>query len=418
MGRDVSKADLGEATRRPFLDGLRGSAACIVFFGHLVLAVFPGLVSFKPDEMHFAAETWLGVSLVSWIWKGSFAVCIFFVLSGYVLAGFSEATTLSLTAQTVRRYLRLAMPMLMTSTIAWAIMAAGLMSNVAAARIVTHSEWLAMWYQGFEPSFWSMVREALYDAFRNGRADYNSNLWTMRIELIGSVTIFLAYVCFRNVTVRIAATVLYLALNYDSYYALFAVGVLFHEFEAWVGATLVRLVPSSHVREILTGMVFLVGLYFGAYSHTPEGIVPAWHSFFPRSLPTTASHMIGAVLVVGALLYNKRLQSWLGGAFGQYLGRLSFVLYLVHIPIICSVAAACALALGHQPYAVNAAVTMLVTTAVVFGVSTLLCRTVDVTTTGLSRDAGKLVDRWFPACDRKPDASNRPVEQCSAPGGR
>ncbi|CAL78854.1 Conserved hypothetical protein; putative membrane protein; putative acyltransferase domain protein [Bradyrhizobium sp. ORS 278] len=338
---------------------------------------------------------WLGVSLLSWLWKGSFAVCIFFVLSGYVLGGFSEATSLSFPAQIVRRYLRLAVPMLMTSTIAWAIMAAGLMSNVEAAHLVTHSDWLAMWYQGFEPSFWSMVREALYDAFRNGRADYNSNLWTMRIELIGSVTIFLAYTCIRNPITRIVVTVICLGFSYDSYYALFAVGVLFYELEEPIRTALVRLLPLSGGREALALAVFVVGLYFGAYSHTPDGVAATWHPLFPRRLPTTAFHMIGAVLAVGALLYSQILQAGFGGPMGRYLGRLSFVLYLVHIPIICSVTAASALALSGLSYGINAVVTILITFVIVFGMSTLLHRTVDARTTELSRLAGLIFDRWF-----------------------
>ncbi|MGJ4962415.1 acyltransferase family protein [Bradyrhizobium sp. HKCCYLRH3061] len=392
--------------RRPYLDGLRGSAACIVFFGHLVLAVFPGMVSFTPAEIHFPAETWLGVSLLSWIWKGSFAVCIFFVLSGYVLAGFSQATTLSLPAQIVRRYLRLAVPMLMTSAIAWAIMAAGLMRNVEAAHLVTHSDWLAMWYQGFEPSFWGMAREALYDAFRNGRADYNSNLWTMRIELIGSVTIFLAYACIRNPAVRIMAAALYLAWSYDSYYALFAFGVLFYELEWQVGAVVARWLPSDRGREFLAAIVFMIGLYFGAYSHTPDAMVAPWHPFFPRSLPTTASHMVGAVIVVGALLYSRSLQSMFGSAFGRYLGKLSFVLYLIHIPIICSVTAGTALALRDLPYGVTAAIAIVVTVALVFTLSSLLYRTIDVHTTALSVRTGKLLDQWFPDCSKRSAAPN------------
>lgn len=405
MGGEVSKIGVGEMARRPYLDGMRGCAACIVFFGHLVLAVLPGMVSFNQADFHFSSETWLGVSLVSWIWKGSFAVCIFFVLSGYVLAGFSASTGLSLPAQTVRRYLRLALPMLMTSAIAWAIMAAGLMRNVEAARLVTHSDWLSMWYQGFEPSFWGMAREALYDAFRNGRADYNSNLWTMRIELIGSVTIFLAYSCIRNAIVRIVVTVLYLVWNYDSYYALFAVGVLLYDVDAPTRTVYVRLLPSAIARETVAMLLFVAGLYFGAYSHTPDGMVPTWHAFFPRALPTTAFHMIGAVLAVAALLYSGVLQLWLGGAVGRYLGRLSFVLYLVHIPIICSVTAGCALALSHLSYGTNVAMTIVVTALVAFAVSTLLYRTIDVFTTELSRQAGLAFDRRFPGSPRQPVVS-------------
>jgi peptidoglycan/LPS O-acetylase OafA/YrhL len=385
-----------EIDRLSYLDGLRGVAACLVFFGHLVLAVFPGMVSFAPQEIHNAAETVLGVSLLSWLWKGSFAVCIFFVLSGYVLAGFSESTALSVPAQSLRRYLRLALPMLMTSTLAWALMAFGLFKNIDAASLVTHSDWLSMWYRGFEPSFLAMAKEALFDAFRNGRADYNSNLWTMRIELIGSVAIFVAFAIFRNRTVRLAAVLAAIAWSYDSYYCLFAFGVLFRELETPTRHLFNRAIASANAREWLASAIFLVGLYLGAYSHTPADVVPTWHFFFPTTLPTTAYHMMGAILVVGALLYCRWLQQWLGGRFGRYLGRLSFVLYLVHFPIICSVTAWSMLLLRQLPYEANAAVAMLVTTACVFGLSTLIYRYVDVYTTSLSRYAGRKFDALLP----------------------
>jgi hypothetical protein len=45
--------------------------------------------------------------------------------------------------------------------------------------------------------------------------------------------------------------------------------------------------------------------------------------------------MIGATLLVGAVLHWPLLQSPFGGAFGRFLGRISFVLYLIHIPVIC-----------------------------------------------------------------------------------
>jgi len=390
-----------EIDRLSYLDGLRGVAACLVFFGHLVLAVFPGMVSFAPHELHDSAEVALGVSLLSWLWKGSFAVCIFFVLSGYVLAGFSARTELSVPAQVLRRYLRLALPMLMTSTLAWALMALGCYRNVEAASLVTHSDWLSMWYRGFQPSFPGMVKEALFDAFRNGRADYNSNLWTMRIELIGSIAIFVAFAIFRNRPVRLAAILIALACSYDSYYCLFAFGALFRELETPAGQLLNRVVASANIREWLTSGVFLAGLYLGAYSHTPADVVPTWHFFFPRTLPTTAYHMMGAILVVGAVLYCRWLQRWLGGRFGGYLGRLSFVLYLVHLPIICSVTAWSMLLLRSLTYEANAAIAMLVTTASVFGLSTLIYRHVDVHTTSLSRYAGRKFDACLPNEERK-----------------
>jgi peptidoglycan/LPS O-acetylase OafA/YrhL len=396
ISKKLIRVDPSDITRVSYLDGLRGVAACMVFFGHLILAVFPGMVTFERHQLHSSAEIALGVSPLSWLWKGSFAVCIFFVLSGYVLAGFCESTRLSVPAQILRRYLRLALPMLITSTFAWALMVFGLYRNVETASQVTHSDWLAMWYHGFEPNFVVMAKEAVFDAFRNGRADYNPNLWTMRIELVGSVAIFIGYALFRNIIIRLIAILLVLTWNYDSYYCLFAFGVLFRNLQDPFGRLLNDVISSANGKEWLMSAVLILGLYLGAYSHTPADIVGTWHFFFPKSLPTTAYHMMGAVLVVGALLYCTWLQRWLAGRLGRFLGRLSFVLYLVHLPIICSVTAWSMLLLQHLPYGANALIAMLLTTAAVFGLSTWVYWYVDVYTTSLSRYAGKKLDNWLP----------------------
>jgi peptidoglycan/LPS O-acetylase OafA/YrhL len=92
------------AERKPYLDGLRGVAACVVFVGHLSLSLTGS----------------------SFLFNGTAAVCIFFVLSGYVLSELAQSSPLSFPAQAVRRYIRLVVPMLVTSTFAWALLAAGL----------------------------------------------------------------------------------------------------------------------------------------------------------------------------------------------------------------------------------------------------------------------------------------------------
>jgi peptidoglycan/LPS O-acetylase OafA/YrhL len=403
------KIDASEISRKPYLDGLRGVAACIVFFAHLMIAVFPAVVTFSPTESHYWGERAIGLSPLGWLWNGSFAVCIFFVLSGYVLAGFCQMTKIGVPAQVLRRYLRLALPMLMTSALAYVIMSLGLYKNLDAAVQVTKSGWLSMWYRAFEPSLFGMAKEALYDAFQNGRANYNSNLWTMRIELIASVTIFLAYGTLRNVIVRVAACATFISLTYDWYYCLFAVGVVFYELESSIGQMLDRLNADRDSRENVLLGLFFFGVYLGSYPHIQPDMSATWHFFLPKRVPAVGYHMIGAIITVGALLFSSTAQRWLGSRFGRYLGRLSFVLYLVHLPIICSVTAWTMYSLGALPYSVNSLIGVTVTIAVVFGVSTLLYLYVDVYTTSFSRYAGKTFDAWFPArfsriCETPPPA--------------
>src|SRR2546430_4455826 len=80
-----------EDSRKPYLDGLRGCAACVVLFGHLAIALNSPLVR---------------------IFNGNAAVCVFFVLSGYVLTDLSQRSALTFPAQALRRYIRLVGPIL------------------------------------------------------------------------------------------------------------------------------------------------------------------------------------------------------------------------------------------------------------------------------------------------------------------
>ena len=396
----IQKSEVG---RRPYLDGLRGVAACMVLFAHLMIALLPSVVTFSRGEGHvYWFEKALGLSAFGWIWNGEFAVCIFFVLSGYVLSEFCKTTRISFPAQVARRYVRLAAPMLITSFFAYLLMKLGLYKNLDAATGATQSGWLSMWYRGFEPSLFGMAYEALVDAFVQGRANYNSNLWTMKIELIGSIFVFVVHALFKNVYIRAGVLLVYAWINHNYFYSLFAMGALLYDFEDMAKAYFARAVPDEELRQKIALAGFLFGVYLGSYPHIQPNMVATWHYFLPAGIHTMGWHMIGSVILMGSLLLSNVAQRWLGGPFGQYLGRISFVLYLVHLPIICSFTAWSAYLLRGLPYALNLAITAPLTVAVVFGVSTLLYRYVDVYTTSLSRDIGKLVDAWLPVSLTKP----------------
>jgi len=64
--------------RKAYLDGLRGCAACVVFFAHILIALN---------------------SQLNALFNGNAAVCVFFVLSGYVLTDLARRSGLSFPAQ-------------------------------------------------------------------------------------------------------------------------------------------------------------------------------------------------------------------------------------------------------------------------------------------------------------------------------
>src|ERR1700760_1301077 len=165
-------------SRSAHLDGLRGVASVMVFFNHLMLSVMPSISNLQPDASGVAAFIMIGRSPLSVAWGGDFGVCIFFVLSGYVLSQFAHSSDLRFHSMIVRRYARLALPMLAATLFGYLLLKLDLYRHVAAAATVSHSDWLAMWYK-FAPSLAAAVYEGAVGAFISGRSDYNCNLWTM-----------------------------------------------------------------------------------------------------------------------------------------------------------------------------------------------------------------------------------------------
>ena len=387
----------------------------MVFFSHLTIALLPAVITFVPGEVHTRFDVPLGLSPLSILWAGNFAVCIFFVLSGFVLSEFCRTTRISFPAQLLRRYLRLALPVLITSTIACIIMMLGLYKNLDAAQQVTRSGWLSLWYRGFEPGFLDVTSNSLYSVFATGSLNYNPNLWTMEIELAGSVYVFLLHALFRNKIVRGLVLIGFAAIHLDDFYCLFAIGALLYELEGGLGAVCRQIFTAASWRERFTVAGFGFGLYLGAFPFVSPGMPADLYTWLSPSTDAVGWHKVGAVITVAALLQCASVQRLLGCAIGRYLGRISFILYLIHIPIICCLTAWVAFLMQGLYYPAVVLVAGGSTLAVVFVVATALHRYVDVNTTALSRAAGQAFDRWLPVGGARLESFFSPKVAASGP---
>jgi len=179
-------------------------------------------------------------------------------------------------------------------------------------------------------------------------------------------------------TTRIWRAVCYIALAvwfWSDYLMLFSVGALFYDFHA----ELRRLMRSNMVRVAS----FAAALFFFVAT---EKVLNRLH--FP-SVDMMQWQMLSATLIVALVLTWPLLQRWIGGTIGQTLGRISFTLYLVHLPIICSMTSWLIITLPHS---IAAPASIALTIAGVFAASLLLCQLVDQWPTMLSRAAGIAAD--------------------------
>jgi peptidoglycan/LPS O-acetylase OafA/YrhL len=317
-------------------DGLRGLAAVNVLLCHLFLAFLPGGFAFiypdttTPDAMHGPVDHIIGFPFLSVLWNGQFAVCIFFVLSGYVLTmsylATGDAGILRLRAS--RRYFRLCVPIFGSVMFAWFVMVMG-WSHAKEAGAVSGSTWIANFWSK-PPDLLEAMRDGVYGTILGGWSRFNPTLWTMKIELLGSMFVF----AYRSLTlpgrsgvpnIVLAAAVLAWFFPHDwPYYMAFLIGSHVGEMRRTRSRTLLAFA--------MVGVIVCGG--FDA---------SRWYDW-TRVVPLADNERKAVFNVAGGvlLLYAVRcgvLARVLQSRPAQFMGRISYAFYLVHLPIILAFSA-------------------------------------------------------------------------------
>jgi len=326
------------AGRLAHLDGLRGMAAMIVVLSHCAQSFQPALLSGKPGGL--PAFVWISRTPLTLLFDPELGVAIFFVLSGFVLAASVTATPASFAELAVRRWIRLAGPILATSLVIWAAVQAGLLGNRALAA-QNGSDWLAMnfaWLSIEDNNLALLVWQSLVDIFARGRHWWNFALWTMPIELWGSLGLFACYALLRRKAPpvgRLLVAIALMALLWRSAYGGFAAGAALFESSG-------LLPSSSRWRAVAApaGAALLgIGLVLGG---TPYNIfdTPYWPPYLRLAPlidnPVLAAHRLGALCIVAATLLLPGLRHFLTLRPLRWLGRVSFMVYLLHVILICT----------------------------------------------------------------------------------
>jgi peptidoglycan/LPS O-acetylase OafA/YrhL len=303
------------------LDGLRGVAALVVLVHHSLLltppffAAYTGTAGTTPQE----GSWWWTHTPLHLLWVGDEAVLLFFVLSGLVLAlpamRWGSESWLSYFA---RRLPRLYVPvwgsLVLATALAWAV-PRGPVPGTSLPETATG------------PSLHGLLHDAV---LVKGATGLNGPLWSLRLEVIFSL-LLPVYVVLALLVRRwlLPVTVLALAVtaggvavgnSMATYLPVFAVGVAL----AVTWRRLGSVIGSTHSWR---GALLLVvaGLL----------LVNRWLMPSPLSVVLT---VLGAALLVLAFGWSPPARRFGASTAVQHLGRLSFSLYLVHWPVVVTVA--------------------------------------------------------------------------------
>jgi len=387
-------------TRVTQLDGLRGIAALVVVACHVV-STLPGIgaaVSGNRSAGLSTAETWAVFSPLHVLWNGTPAVHVFFVLSGFVLVlPFTRPGAARSWAQYyAKRFFRLYLP-------AWASLAVAVALILLIPRTASplQSPWADMYV--IHPSVGQVLKDSL---LMLNASTINTPLWSLKWEVAFSLLlpayVFIALRWRRFWYLKIGVALLLAVvgalqhLDWLSYLPIFLIGAVLG-------------VERERIRE-LTRRWPRVAWFFVAAA----GLLLANAEWTSREQPipgVEAVVTVGATLIVLLFISCGSAKRLGDTAAAQWLGRVSFSLYLVHLPII--------LAGVTLLRSVSLPLALAVSVAASLGIAELFYRFVEQPSHRLSMAVGRAVGRRIrPDAPAESPAIPQPAETTSPPVAR
>jgi peptidoglycan/LPS O-acetylase OafA/YrhL len=323
--------------RQAHFDSLRGLAALLVVFAHHMAAFYPYAIFGVQGSylQHAEWETLFFYPPFGLLVAGQFAVCLFFILSGYVLSyNFigEPFQSKKIIAAIVKRPVRLGGLVLFTIMLAGLLWHYGLFYNAAVAEISASKPFFISYWAG-DLDISRLLTDVATSAFSAGRY-YNPPLWTIKMELYGSLEVFLFVLLFGTSKYRLFLLALLLVLTRNSLYQGFVIGVIFADM-----VKCGRLDRNSLGNLRALSLLAPLFLFFSAYPNyvSSDFIGKTLYGFLPDDGGFGGGYpMLAAFLLFWLVVANGRSQNILHHPHLQFLGRISYGLYVIHFLVIGS----------------------------------------------------------------------------------
>ncbi|KAK1249237.1 hypothetical protein MKX07_002753 [Trichoderma sp. CBMAI-0711] len=361
-------------TRALWLDGLRGIAAAIVatdhyFMGAVLHAGFRSFWADPPEDNRRLMQ----LPPFRLVFAAHAMVPLFFVISGYAISinlirvragnninhnhNNSDGLLRRLASAVTRRGLRIYLPVLCITVISQLLFFLNLYSWEPGDEVVWgRKPWTAPWFHVTFVARYMLDNINILAIQYNG--GLNGQLWTMALEFRGSCVVYLLILGLAFWKPRPRLWVLVASMAYWFYFGFwdvvgFLAGYWLAELQVlselqtvstetdyplWLKPYIPVQARSINFSAIRTYAMFVAGIWLLCLSD--DGALPPGYQFLQIAessrwdgnwgIIDKTWKTVGSVLVVSAISTTKTLQSPLNSKFVQYLGRISFSLYLVH----------------------------------------------------------------------------------------
>lgn len=344
--------------RTSYLDGLRGFAALLVYWGHHQVWSKKGI---DGDEILETAFGYKGqyyfcqLPVVRTFFSGGhFSVCVFFVISGYVLSAkplsliqsgeFTMAAD-NLASAMFRRFMRLHIPIICSTFL--------YMTSWHALGLWTDHEHQS----AYRDELWKWYTELknFTFVFSTGGTPwftYDFHVWSIPVEFRGSLIVYTALLSFARFSTNARlwcemALIFYFMYIVDGWFgSLFMSGVLLCDLDLLAAnKRLPRFLSRlESFKELIYLNLFILSLYLGGVpSHDWDINIlrdsPGWYYLSmlkPQAVFDFKWFYLfwAATLLVASIPRLSWLKSFFELRFNQYLGRISFAFYLCHGPVL------------------------------------------------------------------------------------
>ncbi|HMG81863.1 MAG TPA: acyltransferase [Ferruginibacter sp.] len=329
-----------------YLEGLRGIAAFAVLLGHLGIFFFIPFYEirlFAVINNAFFLPYFIKaiiIHIVILFTNGELAVWIFWLLSSYVLSiAFFKAGRPhknALLVYPLKRYIRLLIPVFFSIFFAYLLLSFGLMYHQKVALSFNPPNLTINSLYNFKPDLLEVIWSAFFTTFFNytRATSYNTVLWTIQAEFLGSIFIFAMFrIIGKNAKRFIIYSLIAIILVIINMLPLlaFVIGYALCDYDfSTTGNTIIFSLKKMEIFIQQYKLLFFAStvllILFG------RGIMN-----FMKISPDMGLLIVGA-FVLYCCLRNEYYQKILSAKLPYWLGEISFSLYLIHVPIFCSFA--------------------------------------------------------------------------------
>ncbi len=313
-----------------YLDGLRGVAALVVAIEHYRDYFLPGSgIAPMTSWMRFLEATPANLLV-----HGHLAVVLFFIHSGFVLSWkyLHTGDWRTIASMGIRRAPRLGIPTAASILVSWVLFATGLSLQLPLEESRGNAAAHLSLFSSYPPPFRDALHDMLGGSLLYGGFRFNGSLWTMSIELFCSYAVFAALPLVIHLGVRewlLAIGLLAIASLRDyPWFVCFAIGALLarlvrdagREGQPWLGQRLGR----------VWAPLLAIAVVLATYPSFSAVHLPVPPLFNPKELVS----IVPGALIVAFALSSAGLQRFLSRPALRLLGRWSFPVYLLHLPVL------------------------------------------------------------------------------------